>query len=461
MHTAIFMAKQDSLITAAFLLLVVASRLDAQVIETPVPFDSAARVHSLTPALVSRFGVSAPTWPVAGDFVIARLYSVSTGGIVLSVERASGQVERHLLSDEQLRALRDAVDAALGQPTMAPLSSPIVSPGARGLLVRNQMILSALVYGPLVASFADDGKTATALYLLSVGLSFFLANDLARNTTVSRTQSDLATDGVIRGGAGAAGLLYAFGGEEVDRKVFSAVTLAGAIGGSRTGFVYGRRLNDSESQAARKVSTLGAATALGVLGSFGLFEQDNQQRPVIGAMVAAGLAGYVLGPNYPRRVTYNVTAGDVRLLPFGALIGAGLAVTPVLSQDNSQIVWTLATGGMLAGIAATERTWVRRYDHGHADASVTGLGMVAGALLGGAVAVLVDAQEPEAIMGTVSGGAFLGLLAGHSIAKPPRAGPRGASLREPASERVRFDVAALAMSALRVRGSHSLLRITF
>jgi hypothetical protein len=458
------MGKQDSLIKAAFLLVVVvALRLDAQVIETPVAFDSAARMRSLTPALVSRFGVSAPTWPVAGDFVIARLYAISTGGTVLSVERASGQVERHLLSDEQLRALREAVDAALSHPTTAPVSSPIVSPGARGVLVRNQMILSALVYGPLVASFADDGQTATALYLLSVGLSFFLANDLAKNTTVTRTQSDLATDGVIRGGAGAAGLLYAFGGEEVDRKVFSAVTLAGAIGGSRTGFLYGRRLNDSESQAARKMSTLGAATALGVLGSFGLFEQDNQQRPVVGAMVAAGLAGYVLGPNYPRRVSYNVTAGDVRLLPLGALIGAGLAATPVIDNDNSEIVWTVATAGMLTGVAVTERTWVRRYDHGHADASVTALGMLAGTLMGGAVALLADAQEPEAVLGLLSGGAVLGALAGHSIAKPPRAGPREASRfgPTPAAGRLRLDLSALALSAARVPGHHSLLRVRF
>ena len=242
--------------------MVAAVRMDAQVIETPVPFDSGAKLRSLTPALVTRFGLQPPVWPVEGDFVTARLYSVSSGGTVLSVERATGQMERYALADDQLSALRGAIDSAMATDAGAvggdrPTETAVA---ARRAFARNQMILSAIVYGPLIASFADDGQTATALYLLSVGASFFAVNEMAKNTNVTHVQNGLATDGTIRGYAASSGLVYAFSGDGLDRKAYSALGLAGAIAGAKLGFERGwvpGGIDAPEGIAATRFAKLG------------------------------------------------------------------------------------------------------------------------------------------------------------------------------------------------------------
>jgi hypothetical protein len=463
------MAKQDSLMRAAILfLLVAATRLSAQVVETPVPFDSAARVRSLTPALAQRFALGPPAWPVLGDFVAARLYSVSGGGNVLAVERANGQIERYALAEDQVAALRSAVEVALvasaepvrpGRPAEATLS-------ARRAFARNQMILSTVVHGPFIASFADDGKTGTALYLLSVGASFFVVNNIAKNLNVTHTQNALATDGTLRGAAATSGLLFAFGGDGVDRKVYSAVGLAGALGGAKLGFDYGRRLTDSEGQAARKFSTLGAAMTLGVLGALGTI--DDEDRPIIGAAVAGGLAGYVLGPTYPRRAGYNVTAGDVRTLPVGAILGAAAGLTPFIRNDSNrvQVLFGAATAGGIAGTLLFDRVLVRKFDYSNADATQLWLGTLAGGLLGSALVVLAEPQSVAVGVGMVTAGAIVGTIGGHSLAKPNDAGPRGASRdgRLPVrlgATRVQFEPANLALAASHIAGNHPLVRLTF
>src|SRR5688500_5143976 len=141
-QTAIFMARQVSVLRAAFLLLIIAAvRGGAQVVETPVPFDNGAKVRTVTPALVQRFDLRPPVWPVEGDFVAARLYSVSGGGTVLSVERSNGQVERYSLTDEQVGALRGVINVGLLATAGAvvaerPAESTVA---ARRAFARNQM----------------------------------------------------------------------------------------------------------------------------------------------------------------------------------------------------------------------------------------------------------------------------------------------------------------------------------
>src|SRR4051794_2528430 len=67
----------------------------AQVVETPIPFDSARRVLAVTPAVADRFHLSGPAWTVQGEYREARLYSVDPGGgFVLVVQRLSGALER-------------------------------------------------------------------------------------------------------------------------------------------------------------------------------------------------------------------------------------------------------------------------------------------------------------------------------------------------------------------------------
>ncbi|CAN5833257.1 hypothetical protein BH11GEM1_BH11GEM1_35770 [soil metagenome] len=73
----------------SLLVLLPATRAEAQARERPVPFDSAGRIMSISPPLAARLGLSAPLWPVTGDYIDARLYGIDVagGGFVLVVQR--------------------------------------------------------------------------------------------------------------------------------------------------------------------------------------------------------------------------------------------------------------------------------------------------------------------------------------------------------------------------------------
>ena len=200
----------------ALLMLVSTARtVMAQVIETPVPFDSAGKIRTLTPSLVARLALVAPAWPVTGDFTVARLFEVSSGGQVLVVERSDGRLERYPLSAEHGTALRFAIDAAMrtsGSPVSDERAEPVAEP-ARGAFVRNQMLLTWAVYGPLLAAVADDPKVGTALVLLATGASYFATTAMSRKAIVTAAQNHLTIDGAVRGVGVGMGTLYTVSGD--------------------------------------------------------------------------------------------------------------------------------------------------------------------------------------------------------------------------------------------------------
>ena len=163
----------------------------AQIIETPIAFDSAGKVRSLSPALVTRLALAPPAWPVRGAFVQARVFQSSNGGRVLVAERGDGTVERHDLSDAQMEALRSAIDAAMTSigARVGDERADVISEPARGAFLRNQMILAAALYGPLVASLSDNGQTGTAMYLISVGGSYFALSNISKTAAITRARS--------------------------------------------------------------------------------------------------------------------------------------------------------------------------------------------------------------------------------------------------------------------------------
>ena len=450
-------------ILATLFLLVVAPLAGAQVTETSVAFDSAAKVRTLTPALVERFALTAPVWPVSGEFREARLYEVSTGGHVLAVERTARRIERYALTADNVAALRFAIDAAMartGQTVTEDRADEISQP-ARGAFVRNQMLLTWTVYGPSLAAMTRDAQAGTAMYLLATGASYFITTGISRKTTVSRAQNHLATDGALRGWGVGAGLSYVLAPENPDGRTVAAIGLAGSLGGAIVGFNRGKRLTDSEAQAATSVSNLFAASALGLSGSVGLLDANDDGRAMVAAIVAAGLAGYGIGPTYPRRARYTVTKGDIQVTEIGAVLGAALAITPFVDDDfdtEAEPFFAVATAGLLAGTFLTESRWARQYDHSAWDAGQTSLGTAAGALMGSAAAVLTE----PGVRGTYSlvvGGGLFGALIGHSLAQPARAGAAGAETR--VGSRVKFDPSALGLAAAGVQGRHAILSLSF
>jgi hypothetical protein len=133
------------------------------------------------------------------------------------------------------------------------------------------------------------------------------------------------------------------------------------------------------------------------------------------------MAGYVLGPSYPRKAKYTVTAGDIQVTQLGGILGAAIGLTPFM-RDNiePEPFFASGTAGLLVGTYLAERQWARRYDHGSWDAGQTMLGSAAGALMGAAAAVLSEARF-QGTYGLMVGGGVLGALIGHNLAGPTRA----------------------------------------
>ncbi|MGH7637190.1 MAG: hypothetical protein ACREOK_06020 [Gemmatimonadaceae bacterium] len=174
-----------------------------------------------------------------------------------------------------------------------------------------------------------------------------------------------------------------------------------------------------------KVSTFAAGTAFGLAAALGAFDGGEGAEQLIAAStVAAGLAGYLVGPRYPRRAPYTVTAGDVRVLPVGAVLGALAGVAPVADSDSEEAMATAATLGGLLGIWITDRAWVMPFDHGSGDVTQVYLGTIAGSLLGAAAVVLAEPRDAFPAVALVTAGGIAGALGGHALAAPQRARAR-------------------------------------
>ena len=444
-----------------------AARLEAQVTETPIAFDSAGRVRAVTPAVVTRLQLQPPAWPVAGQFRQARIFASSAGGHVLVVERLNGDFERHSLNDDQSATLRAAIDGAIGRTGALATEegADVVSEPARGAFVRNQMLMTWTVYGPLLSFIAGDTRLAAAAYLLATGGSYFATNQVADREQVTRAQNHLTTDAAWRGSAIGAGTLYVLAGEEPDGKSFAGAALAGGLTSAVVGFRRGRGMTDAEAEATTTFSTLGAATAFFTMGAVGALSDSGPTRGVIAPVILTGVAGYTFGSRYAKRTSYGVTRGDVQLLKLGSGLGVMTALSPfVASTVDDKVVFGAITAGLLGGATLTHARWVRPYEHSAADAAQVTLGATAGGLLGTGAAVLFDAS-PQFTFSLVTVGAILGAVGGHGIADPPRAGTlRTSSVEAPHNTRlaaVQFHIDNLAFVAARQTGIYPVVTFRF
>jgi hypothetical protein len=217
-------------------------------------------------------------------------------------------------------------------------------------------------------------------------------------------------------------------------------------------------MNDAEAEAAATLSTIGALAGYGAAGAL-LGAENTDGRVPVGVGLGTGLVGYALGPSYTRRASYLVTRGDVQMMSTAAILGLGVALTAVADEDvDEQVGFAAATLGWVGGAYVADRTFIRDFDYAMSDATGVQFSALAGGLMGGALAILVE-PPARAAVGLVTGGAILGAFAGHSFAKPPHAGEPAMESRS--SSRLRFDPTALALAAAKTPGRHAVLSLTF
>jgi hypothetical protein len=439
-----------------------------QTTETPVAFDSSGRILSISEPLANRLKLAAPVWPVAGSFVEARLFRSSDSAYVIVVQRNNGVNDRYSLNSAQLADLRMAIASGVADAghVVAEDAASVQTESARGPFVRNQMIMAAVLYGPAVASLTHDASIGSGAYLLTVGGTFFALTDMAKHRTITKAQNSMATDGALRGWAVTELTLAAFGAN-LNSDQNAGALLVGGVGGSFVGYQVAKGLTNSEAQAAMTGSTLAAGTLIGLAGTAGAFDGNSHSagRRVSAAAVLGGVGGYLLGPRYPRRAGYTVTAGDVTLVRLGAFLGTFAALTPIADNDHvdDHVAAGLATAGWIGGALIADRIAAKPYNHSMSDSHMIHFGTLGGALMGAAIPAIAKANDAVFVSAMTTGGAILGAIATQHMMDPPREGSVGAGPRGNDSRglQLSFEPEGLAMALAKQRGNHSLLRITF
>jgi len=441
---------------------VFASTLQSQVVERPVPFDSAGLVTVMTPYLAERAALRPPWWPVSGEFKEARLFTVNDSSYVLAVLRKSGVVERYTLNATDRGAIRAVV-------SRLPRETILARTDARNAFIRGQTLLGISVYGPAFAgAIGEDNGSYTAAYLVVAGGSFFAASEISRRMFISRPQADLSTNMGLNGALAGWAITYLAHAE--DKAQFAGAFIDG-LPGATLGVRIARNMTEADAVASAFGSDIGATIALGTMEAL-RGERDCTFDPVtfvetcttrrlsnrseVLVVLLSGLIGYPIGLLYPRNARYNVTAGDVQILVPTAVLGAGAGVSLLNRHAAYSHFMTAATIGGILGMMAGDRFLVRRYDHGRDDADRLSLGTGAGALMGAGIASLNKSwrNNPHVLGGLSVGGGLAGLIITERYLHPdPDAGrPRF---------RVTFNATGIAALAARTPGNHSLLNVRF
>jgi hypothetical protein len=449
-------------VTLGALLLFPLARVQAQIVERPVPFDSAGLVTVMTPYLADRASLRPPWWPVSGDFTDARLFTANDSTYVLAVTRRTGVVERYSLSGTDREAIR-AVVAKLPRETIMARTD------ARGAFIRGQTFLGLLVYGPAFAgAIGDNSGTASAGYLVVAGGTFFAASEVSRRMFISRPQADLSTNMGLNGALAGWATAYLLNGG--DKAQFSGAFIGG-ITGAAIGVRAARNMTEADAVATGWGSDIGALIAFGTMEAIrgksdctfdpttalsSCTSRRLSDRSEVAIVLASGIIGYPLGLLYPRNARYSVTAGDVETLAPATALGAGAGIALLGRHASYRQFATVATVGGVLGMMAGDRFLVRRYDHDRDEAGRLSLGTAAGGLVGAGIAALSESSrnDPHIIGGLAVAGGLTGMIVTERYLRPnPDAGrPRF---------RVTFNPASIPLLAARTPGNHSLFNVRF
>jgi hypothetical protein len=439
-----------------------ASRLQSQVVERPVAFDSAGQVLVMTPFIADRASLHAPWWPVSGDFREARLYTANDSSFILTVARPSGVVERYTLTGPDREAIRAIV-------SRLPRDVTTARNDARNAFVKSQSILGLLVYGPTFAgAIANNGAGATAGYLVVAGGTFFAASEISRRTFISRAQSDLAFNMGHNGALAGWGTMFVL---NANNRTQSAGAFVGGLTGTAVALSVARNMTESDALGMAFGSDVGALIGWGTIEAIRGKRNCTPNldptlppdcgggvtdRAEVAMVLAAGIVGYPLGLLYPRNANYRVAPGDFQVLWGTTMLGAAAGATLLGRNSSGRAVATALTAGGVVGIIAGDRFLVQRFDHTRTEGGRVFLGTVAGGLMGAGIGTLTNTSDPNPHL--VAALATVGGLIGITVTE---------RYLDPASDagrprfRVTFNPAGIGLLAARTPGNHSLLNVRF
>jgi hypothetical protein len=442
------------------LILLPLSRASAQVIERPVPFDSAGLVTVMTPFLADKAALRPPWWPVSGEFTEARLFTANDSTYVLAVGRRTGVVERYNLTATDREAIRAVV-------SRLPREVIVARTDARNSFIRGQSLLGLIVYAPTFAgAISNNDAGATAGYLVVAGGTFFAASEISRRMLVSKPQTDLAFNLGHNGALAGWATMYLLGFDDHPQ---AAGAFVGGLAGAGLGLKIARGMTEADAVGAAFGSDIGALIGFGaaeaINGDTGCKPQSDgtidcggrlSDRAVVALVLASGVIGYPLGVLYPRNANYSVTAGDIQTLWPSSALGVLTASTFLNDNVSTSTAAAVLTSGGVLGMILGDRFLVRKFDHSRADGGRVTLGAFAGALMGAGVAALTNTSDPnpQLVSGMAATGGLIGMIATERyVDASPDAGRRGM--------RLTFNPTSIFFVAAHTPGNHSLLNVRF
>ncbi len=416
----------------SLLLVLCAGRAGAQ--EVQVPLDEAGRVQVVDRRLAQRLALWVDEYP---GFQEARLFQASDSAFSLEVSYLrDGRLTRERLprSAAEVSDLRSRV-AALLESRAGLDESGGVDQAGRYLLLGQSTLAGIAFYGwalPLALG-VDDASSASGLYLLTSGASFFLPFALTANRPVTFGMANLSRYGLTRGIFHGVLLHNLIRGEEEhefrclqddpcfyeDNDDFERGRLGGALLMSVAEGVGGYLWARNERMSAGTANTLVAGGDLGLfwgLGAAVVAGTDHINERSSAAIALPVAAGAILGAHrLAQRRDY--TWGDADVLYTGGAVGAlaGVAVADLIGDvDDEKLGWGVAVLGSAAGAYLADGL-VSRTDFSVGQATLNRLGALAGGLAGASLGALAD-DETVALTGAALGAAAGYILTYASLA---------------------------------------------
>ena len=169
-----------------------------------------------------------------------------------------------------------------------------------------------------------------------------------------------------------------------------------------------------------------------------------------------------------RTAPYRVTAGDIGTLVTTELLGLAAASTFIPEKSSKEVVYGMLTAGFALGVVAGDQLLVRPFDHTESEARMLQYGTAAGALVALAVPVLAQSNNNHFYFGAATVGGLLGAILTEQLIEPQRADwgaktstPNTGSLGRSSRIGVSFAPESVLLAGMRLKGSHSILALSF
>lgn len=380
--------------------------MKAQEVQVPV----CEKIQVITPSMVEDVSF----FSVYPGFQQATVYRTQDSSLVIEIlYQKDGSIirERKPMKSEDI----SLICAQLKINTEEEVTSEVdVDRDGRRKIIASTMAYSLAYYAwAIPQSFgAKSGKAYVGSYLLLGSAGFFVP--------MLATQKGIYTNGMAKGytygcflGIGHGLSLGALLSGGYDHNFILGASAVVSVGEGIAGLSYARKHNFNRAH----LRTIGSMGTWGLAYGFGipLMWESEEDLEYAGSSLAVSALGMYLGDHYAKK--YKPADGDVTVVNSLGVLGAAISTTLVYTFAGDEGSAPAYVGGIIIGSftgISMGFTKTSKVNYTRTDGNLIILGEVAGGLIGGGLAALMEA-EPTAALWMVSTGLFGGFLISDSM----------------------------------------------